>query len=105
VPDNFEEEINRWTLECVSVIALDKQLGLLNANRNDPQAKKLLENITEIFTIGSEIELKPSPWRYIATPLFKKALRVLDNIQELTIEYVNEAIERLERPFIFLCSA
>ncbi|KAH8388251.1 hypothetical protein KR093_001907, partial [Drosophila rubida] len=97
VPHDFEEEINRWTLECVSVIALDKQLGLFKGNRNDPRAKKLLDNLVEVFTIGSEIELKPSPWRYIATPLFKKALRVLDNIQELTVGYVNEAVERLER--------
>ncbi|KAH8310566.1 hypothetical protein KR044_001967, partial [Drosophila immigrans] len=97
VPHDFEDEINRWTLECVSLIALDKQLGLFKDNRNDPRAKKLLDSLVEIFAIGAEIELKPSPWRYIATPLFKRAMRVMDTIQELTVGYVNEAVERLER--------
>ncbi|TMW39771.1 hypothetical protein DOY81_015149, partial [Sarcophaga bullata] len=36
VPETFEEEINRWTLESVSVVALDKQLGLITKNRDNP---------------------------------------------------------------------
>ncbi|KAH8414281.1 hypothetical protein KR215_002047, partial [Drosophila sulfurigaster] len=100
VPHNFEDEINRLTLECVSVIALDKQLGLFKDNRNDPRAKKLLDSLVEVFALGSEIELKTSPWRYISTPLFKRTMRVLDTIQDLTVGYVNEAVERLEsEPF------
>ncbi|XP_062123392.1 LOW QUALITY PROTEIN: uncharacterized protein LOC133836820 [Drosophila sulfurigaster albostrigata] len=97
VPHNFEDELNRLTLECVSVIALDKQLGLFKDNRNDPRAKKLLDSLVEVFALGSEIELKPSSWLYISTPLFKRTMRVLDTIQELTVGYVNEAVERLER--------
>ncbi|KAH8373624.1 hypothetical protein KR093_001906, partial [Drosophila rubida] len=97
VPDTFEEEINRWTLESVSVIALDKQLGLINTNRDNPRAKKLFENLSEFFAISADVELKPSVWRYIPTPGFKKLLKALDNIQDVTVSYVNEALERLER--------
>ncbi|XP_062127077.1 LOW QUALITY PROTEIN: probable cytochrome P450 12a5, mitochondrial [Drosophila sulfurigaster albostrigata] len=97
VPDTFEEEINRWTLESVSVIALDKQLGLINTNRDNPRAKMLFENLTDFFALAADIEIKPSLWRYIPTPGFKKMMRILDNIQEVTVSYVNEALERLER--------
>ncbi|XP_034487482.1 probable cytochrome P450 12a5, mitochondrial [Drosophila innubila] len=97
VPNNFEEEINRWTLESVSVIALDKQLGLINKNRNNPEAKKLFDNINQFFVLAAKIELKPSFWRYLPSPLFNKALKALDTIQDVSVGYVNEALERLER--------
>lgn len=99
VPDNFEEEINRWTLDSVSVVALDKPLGLINANRSDPQAKKLFDNINQFFMLSAKIELKPN-LPYLRSLLMKKAMTALDNIQVVTVGYVNEAIERLERePF------
>lgn len=97
VPENFEEEINRWTLESVSVVALDKQLGLINANRNDPKAKKLFEALYVFFEISGDLEMKPTIWRYVATPKFKKLISALDEIQEITSGYVNEALERLQR--------
>lgn len=97
VPENFEEEVNRWTLESVSVVALDKQLGLINANRSNPQAKKLFDALNMFFELSGELELKPTIWRYIATPKFKKLIKVLGEIQDITLGYVSEAIERLER--------
>nr|ADF87562.1 cytochrome P450 CYP12A6 [Drosophila wassermani] len=97
VPENFEEEINRWTLESVSAIALDKQLGLIKANRDNPQAKKVFDNLNIIFELLGELELKPSIWRYVSTPKFQRLLKAFDEIQEITSGYVNEAVERLER--------
>ncbi|KAM7344954.1 cytochrome P450 CYP12A2-like [Cochliomyia hominivorax] len=96
VPDNFEEEINRWTLESVSIVALDKQLGLLSSNRNDPKAKRIFESLKEFFTLGYEIEFKPSIWKYYQTTTFKKLVKALDNLQETTSSYVQEAMERIE---------
>ncbi|XP_073816990.1 cytochrome P450 CYP12A2 [Musca autumnalis] len=96
VPDNFEEEINRWTLESVSVVALDKQLGLINKNRDDPTPKRLFKALTEFFEASAALEFQPSIWKYIKTPTFKKAIRSLDEITEITKMYVDEAFERIE---------
>ncbi|XP_023174257.2 probable cytochrome P450 12a4, mitochondrial isoform X2 [Drosophila hydei] len=95
VPDNFLESINCWTLESISVVALDKQLGLLKESNNDENAKLLFKSLDEFFTLGSIYEVKPSVWRYIHTPMFKKLLNAYDNIQKVTLAYVNEAMERL----------
>lgn len=96
MPASFEEDINRWTLESVSVVALDRQLGLISTNRDDPQAKILFDNLTAFFELSGIIEFKPSLWRYIATPTYKKIMKAMDNIQDITVGYVNEALERLE---------
>jgi len=41
--------------------------------------------------------MKPSPWRYIKTPKLKRLLKALDGIQEVTLAYVDEAIDRLDK--------
>ncbi|XP_065371245.1 cytochrome P450 CYP12A2-like isoform X3 [Calliphora vicina] len=96
VPATFEEEMNRWTLESVSVVALDKQLGLISKNRDNPMVKKLFQALNDFFTYSLEIEFKPSIWRYYKTPTFKKLMKALDDIVDVTSSYVNEAIERIE---------
>ena len=97
VPDTFEEEINRWTLESVSVVALDKQFGFITKNRDNPTAKQLFQSLTDFFTLSMDIEFKPSIWKYYKTPTFKKLMKTLDDILDITSAYVNEAIERIEQ--------
>ncbi|EDV93818.1 GH18081 [Drosophila grimshawi] len=96
VPDTFEDEINRWTLESVSVVALDKRLGIMTTNRDNPQAKKLFNYLNQFFELSADLEMKPTIWRYIATPKFKKLIKTLDDIQEVTTGYVDEALNRLK---------
>lgn len=69
----------------------------MNANRDNPQAKKLFEVLNLFFELSGDLEMKPSIWRYVATPKFKKLIKALDDIQEITVGFVNEALERLER--------
>lgn len=95
VPDNFLEYINYWTLESVSVVALDKQLGLLKDSHNDENAKLLFKSLDDFFTLAAIYEIQPSVWRYFHTSQFKKLLNAYDNIQKVTLAYVNEALERL----------
>ncbi|XP_073817037.1 cytochrome P450 CYP12A2-like isoform X2 [Musca autumnalis] len=96
VPETFEEEINRWTLESVSVVALDKQLGLLSTNRENPVAKRMFQALTDFFTYSLEIEFKPSIWKYYKTSTFMKLMKCLDEITDITKGFVEEAIARLE---------
>ncbi|XP_039490346.1 probable cytochrome P450 12a5, mitochondrial [Drosophila santomea] len=97
VPGNFLETINRWTLESVSVVALDKQLGLLKESGKNSDATKLFKHLDDFFLYSADLEMKPSLWRYFKTPQLKKMLKTMDSLQEITLSYVDEAIERLEK--------
>ncbi|KAH8278976.1 hypothetical protein KR018_012091, partial [Drosophila ironensis] len=97
VPDDFVETINRWTLESVSVVALDKQLGLLKESGKDSPAVQLFKLLETFFLLSADLEMKPSPWRYIETPKLKKVMKVMDTLQDITLAYVDEAIERLDK--------
>ncbi|XP_062123611.1 probable cytochrome P450 12a5, mitochondrial [Drosophila sulfurigaster albostrigata] len=96
VPHNFIEDINRWTLESVSVVALDKQLGLLKESDKSDNVMLLFKSLDEFFTYAGDLEVKPSLWRYVQTPMKKKLMNAYDNIQKVTLEFVNEALVRLE---------
>ncbi|KAL7731000.1 hypothetical protein ACLKA6_014223 [Drosophila palustris] len=96
-PDNFLEHINRWTLESVSVVALDKQLGLLKESEKSDNVMLLFKSLDDFFTYAAVLEVQPSLWRYIETPMMKKLMKAFDNIKDVTLEYVNEALERLEK--------
>ncbi|XP_033255645.1 probable cytochrome P450 12a5, mitochondrial [Drosophila miranda] len=64
-PDDFLNVINRWTLESVSVVALDKQLGLLKESGDNDQAVLLFKYLDDFFELTADLEMKPSIWRYV----------------------------------------
>ncbi|XP_020813694.1 probable cytochrome P450 12a5, mitochondrial [Drosophila serrata] len=97
VPGDFIDTINRWTLESVSVVALDRQLGLLTQEGKDTEAPKLFQHLEDFFVLSADLEMKPSLWRYFKTPKLKKLMAALDDLQNITLSYVEEAIVRLEK--------
>lgn len=97
VPGTFEEEINRWTLESVVVVALDKRLGLLSENRHNPLAKQMIDTLNDFISHSLDIEIKPSLWRYYKTKTLKKLMNSLDTLLDLTHVFINEAVQRIEQ--------
>lgn len=71
-------------------------MGLIASNSDNPDAKKLFANITTFFRTSADLELKPTLWKYISTPKFKKVMKSLDNINEITVKYITEVLKRLE---------
>ncbi|XP_013107496.2 cytochrome P450 CYP12A2 [Stomoxys calcitrans] len=96
VPKTFETEINRWALESISIVALNKKFGLLTKNHEDPEVAQLFAWLTDFFTYSVDVEFKPPIWKFVKTRSFKRLMAALDGITDLTSKYVNEAIEGLE---------
>lgn len=79
LPDDFDNEIHKWSLECIGLVALDTRLGCLEPNLSDnsePQqiinaAKYALRNV-------ATLELKAPYWRYFPTPLWSKYVNNMD---------------------------
>ncbi|XP_037955886.1 cytochrome P450 CYP12A2-like [Teleopsis dalmanni] len=95
VPADFSNEIKRWTLESIGMVALDRQLGLINGH--NPEAIAFFNSIERYFILVLDLEFKPSLWRYVPNKKFNEAMQILDNIITFTTKYVDEAIERFEK--------
>lgn len=73
---DLKQEITKWSLESVAVVALGQSLNLLDPNLpKDSPAARLIENINDVFYMAQHLDLKPNLWRYFSTPLFKKAMK------------------------------
>lgn len=99
VPGNeFYETINCWTLESVSLVALNRRLNLLEDGiRDNALAQNLFQALKEFFQYSVQLEFFPSVWRYIPTLAYKRTMKALDIITDTAYFYVSEAVRRIER--------
>lgn len=80
LPATFGNDLNKWSLESIGVIALDHRLGVLKGN--DPDAKLLINSVRDFFRLSYELEVLPSMWKYVTTPKFKRLMEIYDNMTE-----------------------
>ncbi|XP_017071986.1 probable cytochrome P450 12c1, mitochondrial [Drosophila eugracilis] len=97
VPGDFLSTINQLTFESVATVALDKELGLLQVANQPPEAKKLFRNIEVLMDSFFLLGVKPSIYKYISTPTYRKFSQAMDEIFDTCSMYVNEAIERIDK--------
>ncbi|XP_065086371.1 probable cytochrome P450 301a1, mitochondrial [Ochlerotatus camptorhynchus] len=96
LPDDFDNEIHKWSLECIGLVALDTRLGCLEPNlspNSEPQqiinaAKYALRNV-------ATLELKAPYWRYFPTPLWTKYVNNMDYFVKVCMKYIKSATKRM----------
>ncbi|XP_063705970.1 probable cytochrome P450 12a5, mitochondrial [Culicoides brevitarsis] len=94
-PADFGHYMERWSLESMGTIALDTRLGVLEKSKNN-KGDRLAYLMESMFELSFELEAKPSLWRIIKTPKFAKLMRMFDEVTNITLSYVQEAIKRIE---------
>ncbi|CAD6992839.1 unnamed protein product [Ceratitis capitata] len=92
--DNFESYVNYWAMDSVCLVALDTDLGMIRNSAAQPRAKAIIDGMREFFELLLELDLKPSLWKYVATPDYRRVIRTFDEITDTTIYYIDEAIKR-----------
>ncbi|KAK9872098.1 hypothetical protein WA026_016143 [Henosepilachna vigintioctopunctata] len=92
VPDDFLNEIHKWSLESLARIALDIKLDCLAENPNR-QTQRLIDAVNTFFMAVPILELKNPLWKLIETPLFKRYINALDTIHELCTHHIENALK------------
>lgn len=80
VDKNFSLDMCHWALESIAYIALDTRINILNDKNHSSDGHKLVRAVRDFFDLSFELEVKPSLWRYISTPAFKKQMAALDTM-------------------------
>lgn len=78
LPATFGQELNKWALESIGFIALDKRLGVLATD--DVVGKAFISNFKEFLKLSYQLDMQPSIWRYVKTPTFNRLMQVYDNL-------------------------
>ncbi|XP_050678104.1 cytochrome P450 CYP12A2-like isoform X1 [Leptidea sinapis] len=95
--DNFRFEINLWALESVSAVILGTRLNCFNTDiPDDSPIKRLVKSVHDVFYMSEELDLKPGLWRFISTPMFKKAMNIYEEQSNLIRYFMKNSIENLK---------
>ncbi|XP_065571694.1 probable cytochrome P450 301a1, mitochondrial [Artemia franciscana] len=97
-PDTFLNEMFKWALESVALVALDVQLGCLQGNLpldSDPQ--KMIDATNSIFILTSQLEFNgPQFWKIFPSKKLKQLFASQDIFFEISLKHINKAFEKLK---------
>ncbi|XP_037303594.1 probable cytochrome P450 49a1 [Manduca sexta] len=93
-PDDFLNEIHKWSLESLGLIALDTRLACFDANEGS-ESQRLIDAVNTFFLCVGELELRAPWWRLYPTAMFKRYVAALDTILSVTLSHVEKALEEI----------
>ncbi|XP_046814870.1 probable cytochrome P450 301a1, mitochondrial [Vespa crabro] len=97
LPGDFDNEIHKWALECIGLVALDVRLGCLGGSLiPDSEPQKIIDAAKFALRNVAVLELKAPFWRYIPTPLWTRYVRNMNYFIEICMKYIDAATERLK---------
>ncbi|XP_060819979.1 probable cytochrome P450 301a1, mitochondrial [Bombus pascuorum] len=95
VPDDFLNEIHKWSLESIARVALDVRLGCLDDDAN-VTTQQLIDAVTIFFKNVGVLELKIPFWKLFNTPTWLQYVNALDTIVNITSKYTMAALSRIK---------
>ncbi|KAF2885238.1 hypothetical protein ILUMI_20930 [Ignelater luminosus] len=97
MPDDFDNEIHKWALECIGRVALDVRLGCLHPHLSpNSEPQKIIDAAKYALRNVAILELKFPFWRYFPTTIWTKYVNNMNYFIEICTKYIDEAMGRLK---------
>ncbi|XP_055839276.1 probable cytochrome P450 301a1, mitochondrial [Episyrphus balteatus] len=97
LPDDFDNEIHKWSLECIGRVALDARLGCLEPNLSeDSEPQQIINAAKYALRNVATLELKAPFWRYFPTPLWTRYVNNMNFFVEVCMKYIKSATDRMK---------
>lgn len=97
VLSSFYNEINKWSLECICSILLNKRFGFLeSAGINfSSEPARILDSVKEVVTAIHRCEFGIHFWKIVETPGWKNLVKYCDVLDTIFNKYVHKAQDSL----------
>ncbi|KAJ4434894.1 hypothetical protein ANN_23465 [Periplaneta americana] len=97
MPANFNNEMYKWGLESIAYIALDTRLGCFNPDlQPDSEPQKMIDAVQLQFDAMYRLEIQIPFWKIVSTPAWRDLVKSSDYFIEVSLKYINQAIQRLK---------
>ncbi|XP_072746303.1 probable cytochrome P450 49a1 isoform X1 [Anoplolepis gracilipes] len=93
VPNDFLNELHKWSLESIARVALDVRLGCFDDNA-DAGTQRLIDALITFFKNVPVLELKIPFWKIFNTPTWQQYVNSLDTIVSTISKYTDSALLR-----------
>ncbi|CAH2055789.1 unnamed protein product, partial [Iphiclides podalirius] len=94
-PGDFLNEVHKWSLESLGLIALDTRLGCFESVEGS-EVQRLIDAVHTFFISVGELELRAPWWRIYPTAMFRRYVAALDTILSVTLTHVERALKECE---------
>ncbi|XP_012222030.1 probable cytochrome P450 12a5, mitochondrial isoform X2 [Linepithema humile] len=96
LPDNFLNELYKWALESICLIAMNCRLGCLRPNLTaDSEPQIMINCVHDMFDLIYRLEILPSLWKVYNTRNLRKFFRVMDTFNEIIGKHIERAETKL----------
>ncbi|KAF5302902.1 hypothetical protein FQA39_LY02082 [Lamprigera yunnana] len=99
VPHTFYSEINKWSLECLCSILLNKRLGFLDESYLSVSSEpaRILDGVQETVAAIRSCEFGFHLWRLVETSGWKRLVKNCDVFDTIFNKYIYKAQETLRQ--------
>ncbi|KAF4526692.1 hypothetical protein B566_EDAN010122 [Ephemera danica] len=97
LPADFKNELHKWALESIALVALDTRLGCLEPNLapdSDPQ--RMIHAAIAIFQCAFDLDMKIPIWKLLSTPTWRNFVKQCDAFVEIALKYVEHAQQSMQ---------
>ncbi|XP_013161639.1 PREDICTED: cytochrome P450 CYP12A2-like isoform X3 [Papilio xuthus] len=95
--NDLGHEMALWSMETIALVTLGGRLNCFDPNLPaDSPVKKLIYYAHEAFASVDKLDLRPNLWKLYPTKLYKKTMRVLQELEDVNKYFIQEAINRLK---------
>ncbi|XP_069190824.1 probable cytochrome P450 49a1 isoform X2 [Procambarus clarkii] len=93
LPGEFMDELFKWALESLCLVALNKRVGCLEGSE---EGQRIIKAAITMMSCANECEYGIHLWRYFPTSPLRRMWKAHDDLLEVVITKVHEAKRDLE---------
>ncbi|XP_050296553.1 cytochrome P450 CYP12A2-like [Anthonomus grandis grandis] len=94
MPDDFQNELYKWALESMGVIAYNTRIGCLEPNLDkNSVGQRMIDSSVELFELMYQLDVLPSLWPVYSTKEWKRYVQILDYMTEVNQKYIEECLQ------------
>ncbi|XP_057319460.1 cytochrome P450 CYP12A2-like isoform X2 [Microplitis mediator] len=92
LPATFNNEMNKWALESICMIAMDHRLGSFEDGLTaDSEPQQMIDAVHKMFELFYQLEILPSLWKIYDTPKLNELFKTLDTITRIASKHIDDA--------------
>ena len=97
VGPDFLDDMYKWALESVTVLALNARLGCLEPNvPEDSDQMKIIRAVSDIFKTSSILDNGMQLWRFLPSPKLNQFKNGYDVFRDLCYKYISAALNDIK---------
>ncbi|KAK2719090.1 hypothetical protein QYM36_004800 [Artemia franciscana] len=96
-PEDFINEMYKWALESVALVALDAKLGCLDGTLKPNSESQLMITATnDSFRAFHILETGLPLWKYLPNKVYNDLVKAQDIFTDIAIKYIERALKKIQ---------